>query len=259
MKLDKVLKLFNLRLTEKEIFEVLFHEDNLGASEIAKKVNISRTSVYDLLDKLVALGLLVESQKGGVKLYSSQSPEAIRLLIEDKEKTVSEASSCLNELEDEYYKKRKNTKPKLKIFEGRSELQQMMNDMLLYKDITAYVFWPIKDIIKVLTPEFYKEFHQKRIKRNIKIKVIWPEKQKLSKKIYEFLQSDKGLLRELKVTPKNIDFSLGYAIYKDTVRFISSNKELYGFLVESKDMADMMRKQFEIIWGISKKLSSRDT
>ncbi|MFH1790035.1 MAG: hypothetical protein ABH832_03145 [bacterium] len=113
-----------------------------------------------------------------------------------------------------------------------------------------------RNIIKVLTLEFYEEFHKKRIQRNIKIKVIWPEKQKISKQIYDFLTDDEKMLRELRVAPNNINFSLGYSIYKDTVRFISSNKEFYGFLVDSKEMADMMRKQFDIIWSISKKLSS---
>ena len=45
---------------------------------------------------------------------------------------------------------------------------------------------------------------------------------------------------------------LGYAIYKNTVRFISSDKEQYGFLIESQEFAEMMRGQFEIIWNASK-------
>jgi len=126
--------------------------------------------------------------------------------------------------------------------------------MLLYRDITAYVFWPVEKIVKLLGADFYREFHQKRVERNIKIKVIWPTTQMSIKKEHNFLKNDQELLRELRLAPKNIDFSLGYTIYGNTVRFISSQKENYGFLIESQEMAEMMRRQFEIIWEMSKKI-----
>jgi len=38
---------------------------------------------------------------------------------------------------------------------------------------------------------------------------------------------------------------------------MSSQKENYGFIIESIEMADMMKKQFEMIWKISKPLKNK--
>ena len=254
MKTDQILNLFNLRPLEKEVFQVCLELGTVGATALAKKANISRTAVYDVLESLLKNGLISESQKGGVKVFAVQKPEIIELLIEEKQNEVSAAKIALSAFKNEYYSGDKSIKPRLQIFEGQDELRQMMKDMLLYRDITAYVLWPVEKIIKLLGSDFYREFHKKRAERNIRIKVIWPCSQMVVKTKYDFLKDDVELKREIRIAPKNINFSLGYAIYANTVRFISSQKENYGFLIESQEMAEMMKQQFEIIWTTSKKI-----
>lgn len=255
MKLDFILNLFNIREAEKEIFKICFESDGIGATEIAKKIGINRTSAYDFLDNLVKAGLIIESQKQGVKMFYAEKPEKIGFLIEEKQKEISQAKTAIKDLQAEFYLKKISTRPKLQIYEGREELRQMMRDMLLYRDITIRAFWPVKDIIKVLGEDFYKEFHRKRIERNIGIKVIWPAEQAGVAK-NNFLENTEKLKREARIAPKNIDFKLGYTIYGNMVRFISSPKENYGFLIESQEMADTMKKQFELIWEQSKIIKS---
>ena len=254
MQLDKILNLFELGAQEKEIFLTLLELNSAKATTLSQKTGLARTAIYDFLDRLIKKGLLIESQKNGIKNFSAQKPEIIELLIEEKQKDIFNAKQALGELKEKYYKKNKDTRTHLQLFEGREELQLMMKDMLLYRDITACVFWPVEKIVKLLGADFYREFHQKRVERNIKIKVIWPTAQMSIKKKHDFLKNDQKLLREVRLAPKNIDFSLGYTIYGNTVRFISSRKENYGFLIESQEMAEMMGRQFEIIWEISKKI-----
>jgi len=258
MKINQILDLFNLRSLEKEVFRICLESGMIGATSLAQKTGISRTSVYDVLKSLMKNGLVVESQKNGVKFFVVQKPEKIELLIEEKQKEVLIAKTALETFKNEYYANGKSFKPRLQMFEGQEELRQMMKDMLLYRDITAYVLWPVEKIIKLLGHDFYQEFHKKRAERNIQIKVIWPNSQVAVRTKYDFLKNDKELKREIRLAPKNIDFSLGYAIYANTVRFISSQKENYGFLIESQEMAEMMKKQFEIIWENSKKISTKD-
>jgi len=254
MKLDEILNIFNLRPLEKEVFRVCLESGMVGATLLAQKTGISRTSIYDILESLLKTGLILESQKNGIKVFKAQKPEIIELLIDEKQGEISTAKTALAIFKNEYYSNNKSFKPRLQIFEGREELRQMMKDMLLYRDITAYVLWPVEKIIKLLGSDFYREFHRKRAERNIQIKVIWPRAQAKIKSNYDFLKDDLQLKREIRIAPKDINFSLGYAIYANTVRFISSQKENYGFLIESHEMAEIMRQQFEIIWEASKKL-----
>jgi len=67
------------------------------------------------------------------------------------------------------------------------------------------------------------------------------------------LKNTTNFKRQARIAPAQIGFSLGYTIYGNTVRFLSSSKENFGFLVESNELAEMMKNQFEVMWGISKK------
>ena len=250
--MDPLLSIFNLRPIEIELYKALLYGGTMSASHLAKQVNISRTSSYDLLDHLIEVGLVSETIKGGIKMFAVQSPAKVKILIDEKEKEIRLAQKSLELLQKQYLVKNKSIVPKLQLFEGRPALQQMMKDLLLYRDMTVYVYWPISKIITLLSSSFLTKFHQERVARNIKIKVIWPSQQIPSIKKFPYLKISKDLLREVRIAPLDIDFSLGYTIYGHTVRFISSSKESFGFLVESEELAEMMKSQFKAIWKIAK-------
>ena len=250
-KVTQLLSLFGLREIEIKLYEALFCGKEMGASELAKQAGISRTSVYDLITRLKDEGLIIESQRGGIAVFSVQPSEKLQLLLAEKEREIVLAKSNLSMLQIDYLKQNKTTRPKLQLFEGRQELQQMMKDLLLYRDMMVYALWPVETITKLLTAEFMAEFHKKRAERGIILKVIWPAVQLQEIKKYSFLR-DPTQKRQARIAPVSVDFSLGYSIYGNTVRFISSSKENFGFLVESSELAAMMKSQWEIIWNLSK-------
>ena len=51
MNIEALLSLFNLRDIEVEAYKTLLAGGLLSASEIARQMNVSRTSVYDLLSR----------------------------------------------------------------------------------------------------------------------------------------------------------------------------------------------------------------
>ena len=142
MNINDLLQPFNLRKIEKQVFSDIANTGQTNASSIAKRIGVSRTSVYDLLDKLVGLGLIVESLSGASKQFEIQPPEKLELLISEKEESLTKAKESLESFKSSYYSNKKDTKPRLTIYEGREELQQMMKDMLLYRDITIYATRP---------------------------------------------------------------------------------------------------------------------
>ncbi|MDZ7799126.1 MAG: helix-turn-helix domain-containing protein [Patescibacteria group bacterium] len=254
--MKEFLRQFNLRRIEIELFEKLFFEGEMTASTLAKKVNISRTSVYDLLEKMIDKGLIFESPKAGVNQYAVKNPEKLNILLSEKEKEFEKARKSFKSLE-KLYKNDSIKEPSLQIYHGQSALQQMMKDMLLYRDIKVRAYWPIMKMIKILGKSFLIKFHQERIARNISLKTIWPASQIPSIKKYPFLGIDKENKRKVKIAPKSVNFSLGYVIYGSTVRFLSSSKENYGFLIESEELSKMMKGQFDIVWQQAKNYPSK--
>jgi HTH-type transcriptional regulator, sugar sensing transcriptional regulator len=252
MKIDQLLTIFNLRDIEAVAYKTLLTSGVLSASEIARQMNVSRTSVYDLLKTLIQKGLVYETLKGGVKKFAPQPSEKINLLLQEKEKSISQAKKILENFNLEYQNASQLFGPRLQVFEGRESLQQMMKDILLYRDITVRAYWPVKHIIQLLTPQFWQKYQKERVARNIELKVIWPQEQMPDFNKFPYLKSSQELKREARVAPKGVNFSLGYGIYGNTVRFISSAKESFGYLIESAELAEMMTGQFDLIWQQSK-------
>lgn len=85
----------------------------------------------------------------------------------------------------------------------------------------------------------------------MRLRVIWPKDKRLDTRKYPYLSSGEEHLRELRFAPKGMTWNMGYWMYEDRVVFLSSEKEGFGFVVRSKDFADLMKIQFEQIWQMS--------
>ena len=92
-KVTQLLSLFGLREIEIKLYEALFCGKEMGASELAKQAGISRTSVYDLITRLKDEGLIIESQRGGIAVFSVQPSEKLQLLLAEKEREIVLAKS----------------------------------------------------------------------------------------------------------------------------------------------------------------------
>ena len=93
-------------------------------------------------------------------------------------------------------------------------------------------------------------------KKNIILYVLCPENKKITEKEYKSvgIEDVQGELRETRILPGRIDVHLGYGVYGDKVAFISSKKENFSFILESKDLAKTLKNQFDYFWKLSKKL-----
>ena len=65
-------------------------------------------------------------------------------------------------------------------------------------------------------------------------------------------QRDREELRESRLIPGEFDFHVDILIYDDKVA-ITSLREKFGVLIESKDMAESQRRIFDIIWESASK------
>jgi hypothetical protein len=146
--------------------------------------------------------------------------------------------------------------PKFQLFEGKEGVQHVLEDMLLYSNTETQAFWPIKAMIEILSPAFFKSHNIERIKNNIYTRAIWPKNQIVDLKTHPYLGTGKDFKREIRIAPAEIDFSMGYWIYKNKAAFISSKKESFGFIIESRELVEMLLAQFEVLWNISKPVIS---
>lgn len=253
--LDKSLEKLGVRDEEAKAFIFLIENGEQTVGNLAKKTGISRPSLYGFLKKLQEKGLVVQSQKNGVKTFLVSTEEKINSVIEDQVKELENTRLDLKKAFLDITKgNTPKSSPKLQIFEGRKEAQLIVKDILLYKNIKVKSYWPIKPMLEVLGEDFFKQFNKDRIKRNIYIKAIWPENQKVDVMKYPFMGAGGEFLREIRIAPKEIDFSMGYWIYGNKVLFVSSKKDNFSFILECKEFAEMLSTQFDVVWKISKEM-----
>ena len=254
--IDEILKQLGFSDKDIKVYNTLVKCGIITAGEIAKKTDIPRSSVYGILSRLQREGIVKQIDRFGVKYWGIDNPRKVELLIDSKQSMFSKLKEKyikhLPFLENKY--NLQADKPHLFYYEGKKAVQQALKDMLLYRDLETEAFWPINEMIKVLGVEFFIELNIRRIRQNLYTRAIWPQNSVVDIKEYTFLGVGDEFKREIRIAPSGVLTTMGYWAYGDRVVFISSDKELFGFVIQSKDMRQMLKTQFDIIWSMSKPL-----
>ncbi len=255
--LDKIFKNLGLKSIHAEIYLTLIEGGPNSAGNLSKKLGIPRSSLYGFLQELSQKEMVFQSQKSGIKIWQSTPPEKIMDIINNQINRFEKIKDAYQNILPDMKNREKTDfiQPKFTYFEGGDGIRQMLKDVLLYRDISTEAFWPFKDMVDILGKEFLIENAIiKRAKQNIFARVIWPKEKSIDPKKNPFVGSGKEFKREIRIMPGGIDSSMGYWIYSNKVMFISSKKESFGFILESREAVQLMRAQFEILWKISKKM-----
>jgi HTH-type transcriptional regulator, sugar sensing transcriptional regulator len=251
-----LLKQFDCNEDEISIFGTLLNSGEQTVASIAKNTSTKRTTVYGIITRLLQKNLIEEIHKNSVKTYRTIDKEKLKKNLDNKIDNLKNIKDNVDILMTSL-SGTKTMKPELKFFEGKEGVQFVLNDLIIRKNIETETFWPIEKMLKILGKDYFKFLNRERIKRNIYTRAIWPEKQIIDTKTHPYMGSGEEFLREIRIAPKQIDFSMGYWIYENNVAFISSEKEVYAFIIKSEEFADMLRKQWELVWSLSKPLKQK--
>lgn len=257
--IENILKSLDFDEYEIKSYLYLLEKGSLTAGALAKGLGVPRSSLYGFLKRLSGDNLVAESQRNGVKIFSAEPPEKINLLFGQKMEALQKAQNDYIKILPELKSKKgeKYQTPKFQVFEGAEELKNALKDMLLYRNMETQAFWPQKKMVEVLGGEFMRYHNKERIKNNLSVRAIWPQHQKVEIKSHPYFGSGGKFLREIRIAPPGIDFHMGYWIYGNKIVFISSTRESFGFIIQSQEMAQMLKTQFEILWQISRPLSTK--
>ena len=248
---------FDIRSSDSELYKLLLTGGESAVGRLAKKVSMSRPAVYDSLERLVEKGIVVQTGEAGVKIFSAKPFTEVQTLLIEKQKEITDTEKALNVLETEQDKLSQFKSPRLQIYEGRESIQQMIKSVLLKRNTTIRAFWPIEKMIEVFTPKFWAEYDARRHALNLDGKVIWPRVSKTFFEKHKHLLPGKELKREIRYVPRGTQFDMGYNICGNTVCFVSSKRENFGFLVESDELAQTLSTQFDLLWETLKSTKSK--
>jgi sugar-specific transcriptional regulator TrmB len=214
--------------------------------DLAKKTGLKRTTVYNILPEMVQEGLVRTGVKKKHRFFFIENPNNLKQDFQDKihiiDKLLPELRAIHNIIPN---------KPKITFYEGIGGMKDLYLNTLdsLHGGDIILSYTGFKDYYKFMPREFMDWYVAERIKRKIRIKMIVPD----SETTREILQQAQNTLREIKVVPQaEWQFSADTEIYANKVALISHTENFMGVILESKEINQMQRMAFEIMWNALK-------
>ncbi len=248
-KIQEILTKIGLSENEAKVFLVLLQLGRGSVTQITRKAGLNRTTGYDILDNLVTKGLASISGKEPKQEYIAESPDKIIFLLE---KEMSEKTEQLKKIKSimPEIKSLHNVagRPKVRFYEGVQGLKDVYEDTLTsHEEIRAYATY---DDMQATLPGYFPEYFFRRAKKNIPIRAIFP----FTQAGLDLSRDDEVQKRKTAMVPSDeYYFSPEINIYDDKV-MIASWKEKLGIIIESHEIADAMKKMFELSWSEARRL-----
>ena len=244
--MEEELKLLGLNDVDIKVYLTLLRLGESSAAEIAKKAEIPRASIYDILERLIQEGLVSYIVKDFKKYFSAAKPSTIVEGLEYKKKKIKD---ILPELEK--FRGKGEEISKAEIYTGAKGLQTIMNLMLEEKEM--FVMGASRKSAEVM-PFFLEKWHKERIRRKIQVKIIYNDLEHIRKSLKnakEYLGIGKGW--NYKFLHTDYLSPIMTIVFGDKIALINWVKTPSAILIENKDIAETYKQYFFSLWKIARK------
>jgi sugar-specific transcriptional regulator TrmB len=245
---DKIKPLNKLGLSDKQaiIYLTLLELGEAKITDVAKKSNLKRPTVYLVIEELALLGLVSMIVNGKKKIYSAVHPKRIGELLDFRK---NQFQNILPDLINIYGSG--NRQPKIQFFEGADGVRQLYREVLsLLPQRNSEQLW-LSNIHSVSEkfPEIINEYTRilnKFPKSRIR-EILFGKKTN-----NDYLKKFKIKLNpnhKIKYIKNNtLDEQTDQLILENRIIFFSINPELFALSIESPEIAKIQRFMFENLW-----------
>jgi sugar-specific transcriptional regulator TrmB len=214
------------------------------ASEYAKAIGMNRITTYNLLESLVRRGAFTLVRKVRGKWYAPVAPEYLALEARKNIQALDRALPELKSLQGAKYRK-----PNVRFFEGWEGVRHVYEDTLTAG--TELLNYANSAVVRRFWPNYDEEYVAQRVKQGIYLRGIAPNDE-TGRRVHG---EDKERLREIRLVPaEDFDFTNEINIYDHKVAIcsfdsgLSGNSDMFGVIIESKEVAETQRQIFEMAW-----------
>lgn len=245
---------FGLNSHETRIYLYLLNKLPKTINEIARDLDIPRTSVYDNSEKLIAKGMLAR-----VVNYKSHQLKALPIKILQNQ--IDESRSKIDSMEKNlaYLKKylsgsfTSSLNTEINYYHGKQGFMQMnWNTLSAKQEIIRY---PEFGRIEIVGEKFFKSWAGQIMDKRITERAIVNPKPET---LRHFLKTDeyekRSLYQETRMLPEDTLYVSGdTTIYNDTFAVCFWKQgEIVGIEIENPELVKMQISIFETLWKLSK-------
>lgn len=237
MNLEKILKNYGLTEKQAKVYLACLELGSASVQKISQKINLARSTCYEVLDSLRQQNLISTYQKKKTKYFSAEDPDKIITMAKEKVEMLAKA---LPYLEAAYGKAK--TRPSVRFYQGEQGMKLILDEVV--KEARELLsFGSVDDLWETLGNDWHK-FVKKRMKQKIPARVILRE----SKKARERQKLGPHELREVRIIPANYEHHGTIFVWKNKIAMFSFKTEHMALVIESEILAQSQRTMFNIIW-----------
>jgi sugar-specific transcriptional regulator TrmB len=218
-------------------------ETTTGA--VIKKSGITGSKVYEILDRLIKKGLVSYIIRGKTKYFQTSSPKRLLDYIDEKAMEIKQQKTEIENIIPslESMQKSKQKFQSSQIFEGYAGVKTVFNLVLecLGPNEEYYAFTLGEELKNKNVMMFLRNYHLKRIKKKIKVKIIANSKER---PLFKGLSKLKGL--EIKYYDNPVP--LGVFIFKSYIATFTFKEKPTCFLIKSEQIANSYKDFFINLW-----------
>ncbi len=216
---------------EQAVYLSLLREGRATARLLADRTGLTRPSVYDQLKKLIALNLVVELDLEGKAYFAASEIKHLDALLLDRIDRLEQSRQYLLGALPYIEAGLDTVVPKIRFFEGEDGMKQLMKDLMWHDGAIVEATWNDAEIKKMYDGAFLRWWNERRITRKIKITWLCPKSTKKTD-TPDFYNSGLDTIARVAHTKVPLMTRL---VYANKVACISSQKEAFGFIVESAE------------------------
>jgi HTH-type transcriptional regulator, sugar sensing transcriptional regulator len=236
---------------ETKVYLALLKLGLTTAGPLTHESGVSRSKVYEILDKLMEKGLASFILKAKTKYFQGAEPSKIKDYLENKEKEFQEQK---NEFENilpqlENWQKSEKTEKTAQIFTGFKGIQTVHEHLFSkLKKGEEYIYIGIPSLQAEKYLFYWDRMHHRRIKEGIKCRLLF--NQGTNKKHLQKRNKQKNCdARYMSIPIKTPSWIM---VYKDTTAIGLPSDEEMAIEIINQKIADSFKEYFEAFWKLAK-------
>ena len=240
-----------LGLTKGEI-KVYLALTRLGESTVGPIVHeskVTKSKIYDILDRLIEKGLVGYIIKSGTKHFTPNDPHMILEYIGKKEDELNKTKQEVTNILPQLMMQRGTATDKriAEMYEGLQGIKAIREELMsTFKPQDTLLVLGAPKIANIKWESWFLEFHKKRMANKVNMKIIYNADAKEYGKIRKKMK-----LTKVKYLPNDLVSPNWIDVFPEAVLFIMVLKTPIAFVVRDKDLAKSFRSYFDIMWRTS--------
>lgn len=243
MNVIKHLEEIGLNHNEALIYTSLLNSGPTTVLLLANISGIKRSTVYNTIESLLGKGLVHYEINGTKKLLVAENPEELGLMLARQKQKLDAVLPRLHALHT-------TTRPSeslMKQFYGLQGVRTVYSHLLEdLKENDEYLVISNQDKWFELDPEFFEHFIKKRSKLSLNTRLLLQN----TAQTREFKHRQAHYNEIIKLFPEHVALNINMVITSCKTVIMQLSQPIFIILIENKNMADMNRTLFDLLWTI---------